>query len=189
MWGHRWERWCLATGWIIPVQGSVHGADRNLVAMAVVTEWKYRCVRCSEEEMNRFFCLKMRVGIGGFTEVCCDVSWREIRGFLNTSKQSSNSSVIKLWVIMKGLRLMPGRSPLIAAPVQRCETKRAQKWDSLTLVQVLPELVCITNVCVCVIVDLTSCSATCPEVTTETFGINVGLCFTNVSHHWIGWLQ
>lgn len=51
---------------------------------------------------------------------------------LNVKKENSNSSVIKLWVIMKDFRLMPGHSPLIAAAARCCKTPKEPRIESLT---------------------------------------------------------
>lgn len=86
---------------------------------------------------------------------------------------------------MKGFRLMSAPSPLIAASVQPCKTPQEPRSETLTLVQVLPAVVSIPNVCVCgySFYQHVLCNTADFQLkyeTCKTFGFNVGLCFTNV---------
>lgn len=110
---------------------------------------------------------------------------RGVRGFLllNIKIENSNSSVIKLWVIMKGFSLMPGRSPLIAAAVQCCKTPKEPRNEPLTHMYRCYLRWLTYQTCVFVLTHFVSMFCwhpaalqreMCLFVMTETFGLNFG---------------
>lgn len=62
---------------------------------------------------------------------------------------SSNWPVITLWVLMKGWALIPRHSALMAAAAEHGAAWRGTTPPELAQVQVLPQVLCIPNVCLC----------------------------------------
>lgn len=139
--GNLMKQITLASKWLIPVQGPV--------VWVVIWTPNLRCHGSYDRmEIQKYLLqqrgslsilVKTRVRNSRFTELCWVVSSEVFQGFLllNIKIENSNSSVIKLWVKMKGFQSNAWSFP---------SNHSCSSTVCHTHVQVLPEVVCIPNV-------------------------------------------